>query len=127
MIRRERALKILLVAVGLFFSAAIHPAIGGIRDVAHSDTGDTMMMGIYRGLGNLSADRVPQPLGAPKSDCVRGLSSFAHAGRNVGSGVGDASRKQWISRRLGPAGCDWRSPDCARSKTTEIEGAASAG
>ena len=40
---RERALKIVLVVVGLFFSAAIYPAIGGLSDPAHSDTGDTMM------------------------------------------------------------------------------------
>jgi hypothetical protein len=44
---RERALKIMLVLVGLFFSAAIYPAIGGLLDQAHSDTGDTMMMGLY--------------------------------------------------------------------------------
>ena len=48
---REGALKVVLVLVGLFFSAAIYPAIGGILDPAHSDTGDTMMMGIYFALG----------------------------------------------------------------------------
>jgi len=48
---REGALKVVLVLVGLFFSAAIYPAIGGILDPAHSDTGDTMMMSIYFALG----------------------------------------------------------------------------
>lgn len=48
---RERALKLVLVVVGLFFSAAAYPAIGGLRDPAHSDTGDTMMMGLYFTLG----------------------------------------------------------------------------
>jgi hypothetical protein len=48
---RERGLKIVLVLVGLFFSAAIYPAIGGLVDPAHSDTGDTMMMSLYFALG----------------------------------------------------------------------------
>jgi len=48
---RERALKVVLVVVGLFFSAAIYPAIGGLLDPVHSDTGDTMMMGLYVALG----------------------------------------------------------------------------
>ena len=41
---RERALKIVLVLVGAFFSASIYSAIGRLLDPAHSDTGDTMMM-----------------------------------------------------------------------------------
>ena len=36
---RERALKIVLVLVGLLFAAAIYPVIGGLLDPAHSDTG----------------------------------------------------------------------------------------
>src|SRR5258705_362241 len=48
---RERALKIVLALVGLLFAAAIYPVIGGLLDPAHSDTGDTMMMGLYFALG----------------------------------------------------------------------------
>jgi hypothetical protein len=44
-------LKIAMVVVGLFFVAAILPVVGGIRDPAHSDTGDTMMMSMYFVLG----------------------------------------------------------------------------
>jgi len=33
------------------FSAAIYPAVGGQSDPTHSDTGDTMMMGLYFALG----------------------------------------------------------------------------
>jgi hypothetical protein len=40
-----------LTMVGLFFSAAIYCTIGGLLDPAHSDTGDTMMMGLYFALG----------------------------------------------------------------------------
>lgn len=45
---RERALRILLVLVGLLFSAAIYPAIGGLLDPAHSDSGDTQVIGHQR-------------------------------------------------------------------------------
>ena len=48
---RERLLKILLALVGLLFSAAIYPAIGGLFHPENSDTGDTMMMAIYFALG----------------------------------------------------------------------------
>ena len=63
---REGALKVVLVLVGLFFSAAVYPAIGGILDPAHSDTGDTMMMGIYFALGFSCSLRceIQQPIAA---------------------------------------------------------------
>ena len=48
---RERALKIVMILVGAFVSAAVYPAVGGLLDPAHSDTGDTMMMGLYVALG----------------------------------------------------------------------------
>jgi len=54
---RERLLKILLVLVGLLFSAAIYPAIGGLWHPANSDTGDTMMMAIYFALGIFCSSR----------------------------------------------------------------------
>ena len=48
---RERALRVVLVLVGLLFSAGTYPAIGGLLDPVHSDTGDTMQMSIYACLG----------------------------------------------------------------------------
>ena len=48
---RERALKFVLVVVGLLFSAGIYPLIGGLLHPADSDTGDTMMMSLYFALG----------------------------------------------------------------------------
>jgi hypothetical protein len=76
---RERALKVVLVLVGLLFSAAIYPLIGGLRGPAQSDTGDTMMMSLYFALGvflliavrNVSAHRSVIAFAA--------WSSFAHA------------------------------------------------
>ena len=65
---RERALKIVLVLVGLLFSAAIYPVIGGLLDPAHSDTGDTMMMGLYVALGIFLLIAVRNPSAASQPD-----------------------------------------------------------
>ena len=48
---RDRVLRVVLALVGVLFVLAIFPTVGGIQDPAHSDTGDTMMMGIYATLG----------------------------------------------------------------------------
>ena len=76
---RERALQIILVLVGLLFSAAILPAIGGVRDPAHSDTGDTMMMGLYFALGVFLLLAVRNPSAHRSLIAFAAWSSFAHA------------------------------------------------
>ena len=75
---RERAPKIVLVVVGLFFSAAIYPAIGGLLDPAHSDTGDTMMMGLYVALGIFLLIAVRNPSAHRSVIAFTAWSSFAH-------------------------------------------------
>ena len=77
--QRERALKIVLVLVGLLFSAAIYPAIGGLRDPGHSDTGDTMMMGLYFVLGVFLLLAVRNPSAHRSLIAFAAWSSFAHA------------------------------------------------
>jgi hypothetical protein len=76
---RERALKIVLVLVGLLFSAAIYPLIGGLRDPANSDTGDTMMMSLYVTLGILLLIAVRDPSGHRSLIAFTAWSSFGHA------------------------------------------------
>src|SRR5580765_5369155 len=76
---RERALKVVLGLVGLFFSAAIYPAIGGLMDPAHSDTGDTMMMGLYFTLGIFLLMAVRNPSAHRSLIAFAAWSSFAHA------------------------------------------------
>ena len=76
---RERALKTVLVLVGLLFSAAVYPAIGGLRDPTHSDTGDTMMMGIYSALGIFLLVAVRNPSAHRSLIAFAAWSSFAHA------------------------------------------------
>jgi len=77
---RQRALKIVLVLVGLLFSAAICPVIGGLRDPANSDTGDTMMMGLYFALGIFLLIAVRNPSAHRSLIAFAAWSSFAHAG-----------------------------------------------
>src|SRR5215472_4320862 len=76
---RDRLLKILLVIVGLLFSAAIYPAIGGLSHPANSDTGDTMMMAIYFALGIFLFIAVRNPSAHRSLIAFAAWSSFAHA------------------------------------------------
>jgi hypothetical protein len=76
---RERALKIVLVVVGLFFSAAIYPASGGLHNPVNSDTGDTMQMAIYGTLGIFLLIAARNPAAHRSLIAFAAWSSFAHA------------------------------------------------
>ncbi|HEY6767498.1 MAG TPA: DUF6632 domain-containing protein [Candidatus Sulfotelmatobacter sp.] len=65
--------------VGLLFSAAIYPVISGLRDPAHSDTGDTMMMGLYTALGIFLLVAVRNPSAHRSLIAFAAWSNFAHA------------------------------------------------
>lgn len=76
---RDRALKVVLVLVGLLFSAAAYPAVGAIWSHDHSDTGDSMMMGIYATLGVFLLLAVRNPSAHRSLIAFAAWSSFAHA------------------------------------------------
>lgn len=76
---REKALKIALVLIGLLFIAAIYPTIGGLRDPANSDTGDTMQMAIYAALGVFLLVAARNPPAHRSLIAFAAWSSFAHA------------------------------------------------
>jgi hypothetical protein len=76
---RERVLKIVLVLVGLLFSAGVYPMIGGMLRPADSDTGDTMMMSLYFALGILVLKAVRNPSAHRSLIAFAAWSSFAHA------------------------------------------------
>jgi uncharacterized protein DUF6632 len=76
---RERALKIVLVLVGLLFSAGVYPLIGGLLHPADSDTGDTMMMSLYFALGIFLLIAVRNPSAHRSLIAFAAWSSFAHA------------------------------------------------
>lgn len=76
---RERALKVVLVLVGLLFCAAVYPVIGGLLHPADSDAGDTMMMSLYFALGIFLLIAVRNPSAHRSLIAFAAWSSFAHA------------------------------------------------
>jgi hypothetical protein len=76
---RERALKIVLVVVGLLFSAGVYPLIGSLLHPAGSDMGDTMMLSLYVTLGIFLLIAVRNPSAHRSLIAFAAWSSFAHA------------------------------------------------
>ncbi len=76
---RQRALKVVLVVVGLFFVAAVLPVAGGILHPEQSDTGDTMMMSLYATLGVFLLLAARNPSAHRTLIAFAAWSSFAHA------------------------------------------------
>src|SRR5215468_145037 len=78
---RERALKVLLVVVGLLFLVAIYPMVGGVRhpDAPGEDTGDTMMLSIYFALGIFLLMSVRNPAEHRSLIAFAGWANIAHA------------------------------------------------
>ncbi len=76
---RERALKVSLVLVGLFFTAGLYPVIGSLLHPADSDTGDTTMLSLYVALGIFLLIAVRNPSAHRSVIAFAAWSSFAHA------------------------------------------------
>jgi len=76
---RERLLKIVLILVGLFFTAGAYPAIMGLHNPVNSDTGDTMQMAIYATLGIFLLIAARNPSAHRSLIAFAAWSSFAHA------------------------------------------------
>jgi len=76
---RERVLKVVLVVVGLLFSAGVYPLIGSLLHPAGSDMGDTMMLSLYVTLGIFLLIAVRTPSAHRSLIAFAAWSSFAHA------------------------------------------------
>ena len=76
---RERALKVVLVVVGLLFSPGVYPLIGSLLHPADSDTGDTMTLSLYVALGIFPLIAVRNPSAHRSLIAFAAWSSFAHA------------------------------------------------
>ncbi|HLX70036.1 MAG TPA: DUF6632 domain-containing protein [Verrucomicrobiae bacterium] len=73
-------LKVLLVLVGLFFSAGIYPATMSLLHPSPSDDqGDTMMLSLYFALGIFLLLAVRNPSANRSLIAFAAWSSFAHA------------------------------------------------
>jgi uncharacterized membrane protein YoaK (UPF0700 family) len=75
---RERALKIVLVLVGLLFSAAIYPVATSLWKMNESDYGDDMMLSLYFVLGIFLLLAVRNPSANRSLIAFAAWSSFAH-------------------------------------------------
>ena len=76
---RDRALKVLLLLVGLLFVAGLYPLLPALLN-AHSDvsSGDKMMLSIYVTLGVFVLLAVPNPAAHRSLIGFTAWSSFAH-------------------------------------------------
>ena len=75
---RERALKVVLVLVGLLFSAAIYPLMMSLWKLDKSDYGDDMMLSLYFALGIFLLMAVRNPSANRSLIAFTAWSSFAH-------------------------------------------------
>jgi hypothetical protein len=91
--RRERALKSVLIVVGLLFCAGIYPLIGSLLHPAGSDTGDTMMLSLYVALGIFLLIAVRNPSAHRSLIAFAAWSSFAHAATMSIQGLEIASER----------------------------------
>ena len=74
---RERALKVVLVLVGLLFLAGIYPVVTSLRQPGAAD-GDTMMLSLYVTLGVFLLLAVRNPSAHRTLIAFTAWSSFAH-------------------------------------------------
>ncbi len=75
---RERALKAVLVLVGLLFSAAIYPVTMSLWKMNESNYGDDMMLSLYFALGIFLLMAVRNPPANRSLIAFAAWSSFAH-------------------------------------------------
>jgi uncharacterized membrane protein HdeD (DUF308 family) len=76
---RERALKILLAVVGLFFVAGAYPLITSMLHPKQSDFPDQMLLSVYVTLGIFLLLAVRNPSAHRSLIAFTGWSSLAHA------------------------------------------------
>ena len=76
---RERALKVVLVLVGLLFSAGIYPLTMSLWKMNKSDHGDDMMLSLYFALGIFLLMAVRNPSANRSLIAFTAWSSLAHA------------------------------------------------
>jgi FtsH-binding integral membrane protein len=75
---RERVLKVVLVLVGLLFSAGIYPLTMSLWQMNKSDYGDDMMLSLYVTLGIFLLMAVRNPSANRSLIAFTAWSSFAH-------------------------------------------------
>ena len=77
--RRERALKVVLVLVGLLFTAGIYPIVMYLWRPGNEPPGDTMMVSLYVTLGIFLLLAVRNPSAHRSLIAYAGWTNIAHA------------------------------------------------
>src|SRR5439155_12931930 len=77
--RRERALKIVLALVGLLFTAGIYPIVMYLWRPGNEPPGDTMMLSLYFTLGIFLLSAVRNPSAHRTLIAYAGWANIAHA------------------------------------------------
>ena len=77
--RRERALKVVLVLVGLLFTAGIYPIVMYLWRPGNEPPGDTMMVSLYVTLGIFLLLAVRNPSAHRSLIAYAGWANIAHA------------------------------------------------
>src|SRR5207302_9900164 len=90
---RERALKVVLVLVGLLFSAGIYPLTMSLWKLNKSDYGDDMMLSLYVPLGIFLLMAVRNPSANRSLIAFAAWSSFAHGAVMARLGIHNASER----------------------------------
>src|SRR3981081_1698939 len=92
---RERALKVVLVLVGLVFSAGIYPVVTSVRDggQANKEASCPMMLSLYVTLGIFLLLAARNPSANRSVIAFAAWSSFAHAAVMAVMGVRLASER----------------------------------
>jgi len=84
-VNRERALKVLLALVGLFFVAGIYPLITSMMHPKQSDYPDQMILAVYATLGVFLLLAVRNPAANRSLIAFTAWSSLAHAAVMTGA------------------------------------------
>ena len=106
---RERALKVVLVVVGLFFAAGIYPLIATVRGAWQTNSEDStpMMLSLYVTLGVFVLLAAQNPSANSSLIAFTAWSSFAHAAVMVVMAVHVTSAREgllMVSALLGVVG-----------------------
>lgn len=94
---RERALKIVLVLIGLLFTAGIYPIIMILWHRDQTGYTDAMMLSLYFTLGILLLRSVKDPLPHRSLIAFAAWSSFAHAAVMAIMAIRDSTQRELLS------------------------------
>ena len=93
---RERALKVMLVLVGLLFTAMIYPLASSLWHGDQSQGGDAMMLSLYVTLGILLLLAVRNPTEHHSLIAFAAWSSFAHGAVMTAMAIRDTAERDLL-------------------------------